>query len=102
MSPRLRQSIHIDASGVVEIVRCVDQDQRATGERVHYQLRAEGTAVSLYADRGGGMKEKWVTNSVFCNLCGYDWQAAYDDSNTTRLECPKCHGRNRVNVIAST
>ena len=42
--------------------------------------------------------ERWVTNSVYCNLCGYDWQAVYE-YNTSRLECPSCHGMSRVNEI---
>lgn len=40
----------------------------------------------------------WIANHVYCNLCGHDWAAVYDDE-CTRLECPACHGDSRVNVI---
>lgn len=46
------------------------------------------------------MPEKWVTDSVYCNLCGHDWQAAYDELSCTRLECPNCHGMSRINIIS--
>ena len=41
----------------------------------------------------------WVTDHVYCNLCGHDWQAVYDNIGTTRLECPSCHGDSRINII---
>lgn len=43
--------------------------------------------------------ERWVIQSVYCNLCGHDWQAVYDEINATRLECPYCHGFSRINEI---
>ena len=43
--------------------------------------------------------EDWVAKPVYCNLCGHDWVAVYDWNNTTRLECPKCHGMSRINEI---
>lgn len=43
--------------------------------------------------------ERWVTQSVYCNLCGHDWQAVYDENNATRLECPNCHGMSRINEM---
>jgi Zn finger protein HypA/HybF involved in hydrogenase expression len=46
------------------------------------------------------MSEKWVTRSVYCNLCGHDWQAVYEYNETTRLECPNCHGMSRINEVS--
>jgi len=45
------------------------------------------------------LPESWVTKSVYCNLCGHDWQAVYEENNATRLECPACHGDSRINEM---
>lgn len=47
-------------------------------------------------------EEDWVARSVYCNLCGHDWVAVFDWNNTTRLECPSCHGMSRINEIDIT
>lgn len=41
---------------------------------------------------------KWLARHVYCNLCGKDWAAVYSD-DSTRLECPECHGDSRINII---
>jgi hydrogenase maturation factor HypF (carbamoyltransferase family) len=41
----------------------------------------------------------WVTESVYCTLCGNNWQAVYDANNTNLLECPSCHGMSAINII---
>lgn len=45
------------------------------------------------------MPEDWDARPVYCNLCGHDWVAVFDVNNTTRLECPACHGMSRINEI---
>ena len=51
-------------------------------------------------DEEYNLPELWVTKSVYCNLCGHDWQAVYDYNNTTRLKYPHCHEFSRINEIS--
>lgn len=43
--------------------------------------------------------ERWVTKSVYCSMCGHDWQAVFDEVAATRLECPACHSITKISEV---